>query len=128
MASALTRYRTLPKPLAQVVDQIAVQIVAQWAEAYAAKARGTKLGGHRGVKLTRKVRQAGTEALSRRSKERAADLFPVIAELKAAGVTSLAGIARALTERNIPTARGSKEWTATQVGRALSRLQFVERA
>jgi DNA invertase Pin-like site-specific DNA recombinase len=89
----------------------------------AAKARGTKLGGHRGVKLTRKIRQAGTEALSRRSKERAADLFPVIAELKLAGVTTLSGIARALTNRNIPTARGNSAWTATQVARTLGRLK-----
>jgi hypothetical protein len=34
MASALTGYRTLPKPLAEAVDRIAEQVVAQWADAY----------------------------------------------------------------------------------------------
>jgi hypothetical protein len=50
-----------------------------------------------------------------------ADLAP-IAELKAAGVTSLRAIAAALNERGIPTASGTGEWQAVQVRRVLARL------
>ena len=54
--------------------------------------------------------------------ERAADLAPIISELRTSGVTSLSGIASALTERGIPTARDGSSWTAVQVGRVLARL------
>lgn len=88
----------------------------------AAKARGKKLGGNRGTMLSRAARKAGRDVQVARANERAADLSPVIAELRAAGVTSLAAIARVLTERGIPTPRGGKEWSATQVSRAVARL------
>jgi hypothetical protein len=38
-----------------------------------------------------------------------------IEELRAAGVTSRTGLAKSLTEKGIPTPRGSAEWTATQL-------------
>jgi hypothetical protein len=44
----------------------------------------------------------------------------MIAELQAAGATSLRSIAAGLNERGIPTARGSK-WSAVQVMRVLDR-------
>jgi len=47
---------------------------------------------------------------------------PVIAELRASGVTSLRGIAAALNERGIPTVAGSGRWRHVQVGRLLARL------
>jgi hypothetical protein len=47
---------------------------------------------------------------------------PVIAELRASGVTSLRGIAAALNERGIPTVAGSGRWRHGQVGRLLARL------
>jgi hypothetical protein len=43
-------------------------------------------------------------------------------ELRAAGVTSLNGIAAALDERHIPTPGGSGHWHAAQVARLLKRL------
>jgi hypothetical protein len=52
----------------------------------------------------------------------AADLAPIIAELQAAGITSLNGIADALTERGVPTPAGSDIWHAIQVARVLKRL------
>lgn len=90
----------------------------------AARARGAKLGGNRGCGLRREVRLAGTAALSHRAGGRAADLKPVITELRNAGVTSLAALARALQERGIPTARGKGTWKATQVARVLRRLEY----
>jgi DNA invertase Pin-like site-specific DNA recombinase len=87
----------------------------------AAKRRGVKLGGYRpSAKLTAKARKAGHEANARRAAQRAADLAPVIAEIKAGGATSLERIAAGLNERHIPTARGGS-WTATQVMRVLDR-------
>jgi hypothetical protein len=53
---------------------------------------------------------------------RAADLRPIIEELQATGATSLRAIAAGLNARGIPTARGSGEWSAVQVARALDRI------
>lgn len=88
----------------------------------AAKRRGVRLGGYRGTKLTAKARMAGCKARTERAEARATDLAPTIAELRAAGVTSLRGIAAALNERAIPTASGEGEWQAVQVARVMARL------
>jgi hypothetical protein len=52
----------------------------------------------------------------------AANLAPVITELRQAGVTSLKAIARALDERHVPTPAGSLHWHPMQVARLLKRL------
>lgn len=87
----------------------------------AAKARGKKLGGNRGVKLTAEVRAAGRAEVAKRANARAADLAPIIEEIWAAGIVSLRGIAAALNERGISTPRGLGEWSAVQVSRILKR-------
>jgi len=89
----------------------------------AAKARGVRLGGNRGVQLTEAIRKAGRAAQSSRAKARADDLAPLIAELEAQGITSLGAIAKALTERGVPTAKG-KTWSAVQVSRVRSKLKL----
>lgn len=43
-------------------------------------------------------------------------------KLRAGGIASLHGLAKALTARGIPTARGGAQWSAMQVGRVLARL------
>lgn len=88
----------------------------------AAKARGKKLGGNRGAKLTAKVRAAGRAEVANRATARAADLAPIIEEIRAAGIVSLRGIAATLNERGISTPRGRGEWSAVQVSRVLRRL------
>jgi DNA invertase Pin-like site-specific DNA recombinase len=88
----------------------------------AAKRRGVKLGGYRaGSKLTAKARKAGQEANARVAAERAAYVSPVIAELQAAGASSLRAIAAGLNDRGILTTRGIGDWSATQVLRVLAR-------
>jgi DNA invertase Pin-like site-specific DNA recombinase len=87
----------------------------------AAKARGKKLGGNRGALLSDDARASGREVQAARANERAADLRPVLRELQRHGVTSLRGIANALNERSIPTARGQGGWSAVQVARVLQR-------
>jgi DNA invertase Pin-like site-specific DNA recombinase len=87
----------------------------------AAKRRGTKLGGDRGVVPSKKARAMGVEALRARADAKAADLAPIIKELQVAGKTSLRAIAAGLNEAGIPTARGG-EWSSPQVMRILERL------
>jgi hypothetical protein len=60
-----------------------------------------------------------------RADARATDLAPLIAELRASGVTTLQGIADALNRSGIPTPRGRGEWQAPQVRRVLVRLRFL---
>jgi hypothetical protein len=50
------------------------------------------------------------------------DLAPIIAELRAAGITSLNGIADALNAWGVPTAAGGRRRYAAQVSRVLARL------
>jgi DNA invertase Pin-like site-specific DNA recombinase len=87
----------------------------------AAKARGVKLGGERSTKLDNDARAAGRAVIAERAAGRAADLAPVVRELRAAGVTSLRAIAAALNKRGIPTAAGSGQWHAAQVSRVIER-------
>ncbi|MGI4764280.1 MAG: recombinase family protein [Janthinobacterium lividum] len=53
-----------------------------------------------------------------RASSRAADLAPIIAELRAEGSTTLAAVAEGLNVRGIPAARGGV-WTPMQVSRVL---------
>ena len=65
---------------------------------------------------------AGMRVRQERAAQRAADVAPIIAQVQAAGATSLHAIAEGLNARKIPTSRGNGEWTATQVMRVLERL------
>lgn len=87
----------------------------------AAKARGTKLGGYRGHTIDRAAAVKGAAARQKAAQARAGDLAPVIAELRAEGHTSLGALAKALTDRGIPTARGNAQWSPMQVARILKR-------
>jgi DNA invertase Pin-like site-specific DNA recombinase len=91
----------------------------------AAKKRGKKLGGYRGVAPSKKDRAMAVEAVQARADAKAADLAPIIKELQAAGKTTLRAIAAGLTEQGIPTARGGK-WSSAQVMRMLERLRPFE--
>ena len=71
--------------------------------------------GHRGPSVIDKARTA-------RAIAGGADLAPIIAELRAAGVMNLKGIAEALNERRAPTPAGGKHWRPMQVARVLKRL------
>jgi DNA invertase Pin-like site-specific DNA recombinase len=88
----------------------------------AAKARGTKLGGNRGVKPTAKMREQAKAVRQQRADVRAADIAPTVKALQAAGATSLRAIAAKLNEQGIPTARGQGVWSAVQVARVIERM------
>jgi DNA invertase Pin-like site-specific DNA recombinase len=111
--------RFLLQQMAAVAELEAGMISARTKAALAAaKRRGVKLGGDRGVRLTAKARAAGRATLQARVRDRAADLGPTIKDLQAAGCQSLRAIAAGLNERGIPAARGGR-WSAVQVTRLL---------
>lgn len=115
--------RFLLQQMAAVAELEAGMISKRTKEALAsAKRRGVQLGGDRGVVPSAKVRAKAVAARQQRADARAADISPIIAELQAAGVTSLRAIAAQLNERGIPTATGEGGWQAAQVARVIERI------
>jgi len=55
-------------------------------------------------------------------------LAPMIAEIRASGITKPYSIAAALTARRIPTPRGHRLWTAGTVSGIVERLDRLARA
>lgn len=108
--------------MAMVAEEERRMISARTKAALAqAKARGTVLGGFRGVTLTDAARTAGREAQTTRAGDRSRDLAPLLAELRGAGATSCGGLAVALNAKGVPAARGGR-WSAEQVRRVLARM------
>jgi len=110
--------------LAAVAEEEARMISARTKAALAAaKARGVKLGNPNLQPGTHEQALAaariGTAAKVRRAQTRAADLAPVIDQIKAAGARTLAAIAEALTARGIPTPSGRGAWYPATVQRAI---------
>ncbi len=104
----------------------------------AAKAKGTRLGGWReagalckdgqtisrgSLKLGPEHREVARRVRKAASREHAQGVAPVLADLRAQGVTSLCGIARELEERGVLTASGRDSWSPMQVSRVLSQLE-----
>jgi DNA invertase Pin-like site-specific DNA recombinase len=87
----------------------------------AAKARGTVLGGFRGVAITKANAALGRAAQAAKARETASSLAPVIAELKAEGVASLAAMADVLNHRQITTPRAGR-WHGASVARMVARI------
>ena len=83
----------------------------------AAKVRGTKLGNPRLADACAEMNAARQEAAD----AFAANVRPIIREIQKSGVSSLRGVAKALSARGIKTVRGG-EWTAVQVSDILERL------
>jgi DNA invertase Pin-like site-specific DNA recombinase len=108
--------------MALVAEDEAERISARTKAALAAaKARGTELGGFRGYRPSEEDRAKGLEARQTKANDRGALLAPTIAALQEAGITSLAGIAKALNDRGITTNRGG-QWHPNSVARLLDRL------
>lgn len=84
----------------------------------AAKARGVRLGNPR----LAEVRGAATAAVKVEADRFAANVAPIIREIRAGGAGSLRAIAEVLNERGIATARGGT-WAATQVRDVIRRVE-----
>jgi DNA invertase Pin-like site-specific DNA recombinase len=88
----------------------------------AAKARGTVLGGDRGYRPSIGPDATAAARVRREEAERAAHRLVLEVEaIRGEGITSLAGLAQALTERGVATPRGGAVWTHTTVARVQSR-------
>jgi DNA invertase Pin-like site-specific DNA recombinase len=87
----------------------------------AAKKRGQRLGNPN----LKEAAKRGTAAVRANARRFAANVRPLIEEIRRAGASSDNAIAAKLNERNVRTARGGK-WTHVQVGAILR--PFVEAA
>jgi DNA invertase Pin-like site-specific DNA recombinase len=95
----------------------------------AAKARGTRLGNPNGAKALRRAGKGGKalHTTVRANADRfAQDLVPVLADIHAAGHTTLRALARELTARGIRTRRGG-QWQVSNVRNLLERLERLKR-
>lgn len=81
------------------------------------KASGAQLGNRTNLPEARKAARASN---IRQADAFAANVLPIIASVRASGITSLRGIAAELNARSIRTARGGV-WSASQVARTLDR-------
>ena len=81
------------------------------------KLQGTKLGN---PTSTAQAAAAGRDAQTRAADRFAETVMPIIGSLQRAGITSLRGIAIALNNRGIRTARGG-EWQVSNVRNVLAR-------
>src|SRR4051794_22184496 len=81
------------------------------------KAAGAVLGGPK----LEQARALGTAAVKAEADRFASNVAPIIESIRASGIRSMRGIARALTARGVHTARGG-EWTAVQVSDILRRV------
>jgi DNA invertase Pin-like site-specific DNA recombinase len=81
----------------------------------AAKARGVRLGNKKNLGEARRL---GTAANRERAQQWADNVIPVIAQIQAAGITTLEGIAKELNARSVKASRGG-EWNRTGVMRVL---------
>ena len=89
----------------------------------AAKARGAVLGGDRGYRPTvGPCAAAAAEFRVERADQAAHRLWLEIERLRAEGVSTMIGLARALTERGVPTPRDGRVWTHTTVARLMARV------
>lgn len=115
--------RFMLQQMAAVAELEAGMISARTKAALAAaKARGQRLGGHRGGTLSDDVQARGRHEQSRLADRRAADIAPLLKTLRAKGINAPTDIARALTAQGIPTARGGSKWSAPQVTLIEARL------
>ncbi len=90
----------------------------------AAKARGVKLGGYRGVRgytPTAQDRRKASRALTEKANRIAQDYAHLIGAIRDTGVTSLNGISKALNAQGVPSPRGGL-WQSVTVKRVLERL------
>jgi DNA invertase Pin-like site-specific DNA recombinase len=90
----------------------------------AAKARGVRLGNH--TNLTEATRRSA-KVRSAAADRHAANVLPLIEEVRRGGVTSLRQVAGALTARGVRTLRGGA-WTAAAVRNVLERQKPSARA
>ena len=94
-----------------------------------AKARGVKLGNPNGAASLRRAGKGAValrEAVVRNADRHAADLAPVLDDIRASGASSLRAMAAALNARGMMTRRGGR-WQVSNVRNLLGRLGSATR-
>ena len=85
----------------------------------AKKAQGARLGNPRNILAAGSL---GREALVSAADQFAADLLPLIRAIQSTGAVTLEAVTRALNERRVRPARGTR-WYASSVANLLARAQ-----
>jgi hypothetical protein len=70
-----------------------------------------------------KTGEAGRKVAIARADARAAELAPIVSDIRRSGITSWYGIAMALNKRGVPTATRRGIWEPGQVRRLMERLK-----
>lgn len=91
----------------------------------AARARGVKLGGDRGARLTPEARAQGAAARREKADEHAMMVYEEARDVLGVSGMSQRAVAEALNERGVSTPSGRGAWSATTVGRLLKRLEAL---
>jgi DNA invertase Pin-like site-specific DNA recombinase len=86
----------------------------------AVKARGVVLGNPKLAEARQAAHKAAAAANEAAAEQRAANVLPIIRQIKRAGARTLREIADALNARGVQTARGG-QWYATTVSNVLAR-------
>jgi DNA invertase Pin-like site-specific DNA recombinase len=86
----------------------------------AAKARGVTLGNPKLAEARQAAHKAAAVANEAAADQHAANVLPIIKQIKRAGARTLREIAEALNQRGIQTARGG-QWHAMTVSNVLAR-------
>ena len=111
--------------MALVAEQERQAISQRTTEALrAAKTMGTKLGNPNGAAALRRAgkgNKAAVDTIKAKANAYAADLKPIIQDITASGIVSLAGIANELNARQIKTVRNG-EWHKATVANLLARI------
>ena len=88
-----------------------------------AKAPGAVLGGDRGYRPSvPPCAAAAAASRTEKADQTAHRLWFEVERLRSEGVSTLAGLAHALTERGVPTPREGRVWTHTSVARLIARV------
>jgi DNA invertase Pin-like site-specific DNA recombinase len=86
------------------------------------KAAGGKLGNPTNIQQAGEI---GRASLIGAADDHARGLLPLLRSLKAEGTITIGAVTRALNERKVPTARGSR-WHVSSVANLLARAQRIE--
>src|SRR5687768_14566084 len=112
-------------------------MIAQWTRAALSRTKARIAEqGHYVTKAGRTITRLGGDNIdgarrqslavrSAAADRHAAEVLPIIDQIRSNGITTLRGIAAELTRRQVRTSRSGTAWQATQVRRLLDRAESI---